>query len=312
MRTSVSLRRLLALLVWGGAVAAGIYVMPVAVARRVESWLGAGRDTARRGVARIPATLDGEGSKATAGALQPPAPRAWPNEPPGFMVVSDEPFDALTEHGWKGLQRQATNGSGLFLETDPSAPLSPPNVLAFRFAAGFRAGSEPGVEFYAVAPPVRETYYGFWWKPSKPWQNNAASGVNKIAFLLPWVSQGAIYIMMFSEGTGYTIQVEPEFAADTRRLAPNVAATPVMLGTWHRIEWYVKYSTTATSRDGMTRWWLDGVLQGRYTDLQMPADAGFIEYQLAPTWGGVQGSKLETDTYWFDHARISQPSAAGR
>jgi len=52
---------------------------------------------------------------------------------------------------------------------------------------------------------------------------------------------------------------------------------------------------------------VDGVLQGDYRDLQMPDDAGFIEYDLAPSWGGVDGTKTETDFFRFDHARISTP-----
>ena len=51
---------------------------------------------------------------------------------------------------------------------------------------------------------------------------------------------------------------------------------------------------------------MDGVLQGSYADLQTPGDAGFSEYQLAPTWGGLYSTKTETDYYWFDHARISR------
>jgi len=119
-------------------------------------------------------------------------------------------------------------------------------------------------------------------------------------------SASDVYIMMQAAGSGYRIAVEPEFPGDTRVMAPNVTATPVALGQWHRIEWYVKYATTGSSRDGVTKWWMDGVLQGSYTDLQTPGDAGFSEYQLAPTWGGLYSVKSETDYYWFDHAHISR------
>jgi len=234
----------------------------------------------------------------------PPTGGAWPNEPAGFTVLSDEPFSRLTDGGWNSVQRQATNGSGLFLGADPTAPQSPSGVLQYTYAAGFTAGSEPGVEYFDPASPVKETYFAFWWKPSNPWQNNSGSGVNKLAFLFPSAS-GTIYLMMYGNGSTYSINVEPEFSGDTRRLAPNVTTTPVTLGAWHRVEWYVKYATSGTSHDGVTQWWIDGVLQGTYTDLQTPADAGFIEYQLAPTWGGVDGTKTETDFYWFDHAHIS-------
>lgn len=230
---------------------------------------------------------------------------AWPNEPAGFTTVSDEPFNALAEGGWNAVQRQNTNGSGLTVGLDAAAPLSPSNVLQFKYASGFVAGSEPGAEYLDPATPIKETYFAFWWKPSNPWQNNTGSGVNKLAFLFPSAS-GDIYLMMYGGGPAYTIAAEPEFSGDTRLLTPNVTATPVSLGVWHRVEWYVKYSTSGTSRDGVTKWWLDGVLQGSYGDLQTPADAGFIEYQLAPTWGGVDGTKTETDFYWFDHAHVSK------
>jgi hypothetical protein len=233
---------------------------------------------------------------------------SWPNEPAGFTVLTDEPFDSLNQNGWQGAQRDTTNGSGLSVVPDPTAPLSPPNVLQFTYGIGFPGGDEPGVEYFDLAAPVKETYFAFWWKPSDPWQNHMSSGVNKMAFLLTQCDCADIYIMIFNVGSGYTVQSETEFPStgDVRRLAPNVTATPVTLGTWHLIEWYVKYSTTATSRDGVTSWWLDGVLQGNYADLQTPNDAGFYEYQLAPTWGGVGETKGEPDFYWYDHAHVSR------
>jgi hypothetical protein len=205
------------------------------------------------------------------------------------------------------LQRRTTNGSGVCRTTDATTPRGPSGLLQFTYAVGFPPGYEPGVVFYNPATPVRETYFGFWWMPSNPWQSHP-SGVNKIAFLFQRASgAGPICIIMFHDGTNYTIQVVPEFASDTRRLPPNMTATPVVLGAWHRIEWYVRHSTSATSRDGVTKWWLDGVLQGVYSDLQMPPDVGFIEYQLAPTWGGLGGgNKAQTDAYWYERAHISR------
>jgi uncharacterized protein YjdB len=260
------------------------------------------------GPATISATSEGQsGTAAVTVALTPPPPPdgPWPNEPAGFTVLTDEPFNALVENGWRQTQRETTNGSGLFVASDLLAPLSASSVLEFKFAAGYTGGREPGVEYYRPAAPVKESYFAFWWRPSSPWQSHS-SGVNKLAFLYTAGGGGCIYIMMFNEGGSYTIQVEPEFSGDVRRLAPNVTGTPVVLGAWHRVEWYVKYSTTGSRRDGVTRWWIDGVLQGEYRDLQMPADAGFAEYQLAPTWGGLNGTKAKTDHYWYDHARISK------
>jgi hypothetical protein len=163
------------------------------------------------------------------------------------------------------------------------------------------------VAYYDLPTPTPETYFGFWWKPSTPWQSHP-SGVNKIALLFPITSAGGtIYIMMFFDGTKYTIQVETTFSTDTRRLEPNLTATPVALGAWHQIEWYVRYSTTATSRDGVVRWWLDGVPQGEHTDLQMPADAGFTEYTIRPVWGGAIGdAKAQADAFSYGRVHISR------
>ena len=235
----------------------------------------------------------------------------WPHAPAGFTTISNEPFDALTEHGWVTLQRDTTSGSGATLAVDMGAPVSPPGVLQYTFGTGFQGGHTPGVTFYDLAVPAKETYFGFWWKLSDPWQNNTGSGVNKLAFLLTraTATDGEIVIILFSTGGPYTVQVVTEFppTGDIRRLPPNATATPVALGEWHRVEWYVKYSSTPSTPDGEARWWLDGVLQGSYSDLETPADSGFSEYQLAPTWGGSDGTKAERDFVCYDHAYISNP-----
>ena len=234
----------------------------------------------------------------------------WPNVPAGIATLSDEPFNALTENGWITLQRDTTHGSGATLAEDERAPLSPPSVLQFTYAKGFQAGRTPAVTFYDVPVAVREFYFGFWWKPSDPWQNNVESGVNKLAFVLTQqtAADGEMAMIMFGTDSGpYTTQVVTEFPGDTRRLAPNLLPTFVTLGVWHRVEWYARFSSTDSTHDGALRWWLDGVPQGQYADLLMPEDPGFKEFQIAPTWGGVVGTKNERDFFCYDHAHISAP-----
>jgi len=228
----------------------------------------------------------------------------WPNEPAGFTLLTDAPFSSMTADGWRVVQRTTINGSGVAVASDSTAPVSPPSVLQFTYGVGFPGGYTPAAVFYDPQAHTKDTYFAFWWKPSDPWQNNSPSDVNKIAFMFT-ASGGDIFLMMFGTGGTYTIRVEPEVPGDVRRLDPNITATPVTLGRWHRIEWHVRYNSAAALRDGVTEWWLDGVLQGRYVDLHLPADAGIQEYQLAPTWGGVGDVKRETDCYWYDHARIS-------
>jgi len=206
--------------------------------------------------------------------------------------VSDALLGAGTENGWQ------CEGTGLSLTGD---------AVVFTYEPGFPSGYAPGVAYFDLPTPSAETYFGFWWKPSDPWQSHP-SGVNKIALLFPATSGGGtIYTMMFFDGTRYTLQVETTFASDTRRLEPNITATPVVLGKWHQIEWYVRYSTNAMSRDGVVHWWLDGVPQGAYTDLQMPGDAGFTEYTIRPVWGGGVGdTKKQTDSFSYGRVHISR------
>ena len=219
---------------------------------------------------------------------------SWPHEPPGFTTVSEVLGGNWTEAGWR------CDGTGFSLTAD---------TLVFSYAAGFPSGYAPGVAYLDLSVPTPETYFGFWWKPSDPWESHS-SGVNKIALLFPQTSAGGtIYIMMFYDGKNYTLQVETTFASDTRRLEPNLKATPIQLGKWHQIEWYVRYSSSGTSRDGVVQWWLDGVPQGAYDDLQMPPppDAGFIQYTIRPVWGGGTGdAKKRQDYYSYGSVHISK------
>ncbi|MGE5802363.1 MAG: heparin lyase I family protein [Gemmatimonadota bacterium] len=235
-------------------------------------------------------------SCATPGGGNPAAltrqPGVWPHEPAGFTTVSDGIPGAAGDNGWK------CDGDGVSLVSDQ---------LVFTYRPGFRSGYAPGIAYLDVATPTPETYFGFWWKPSRPWQTHP-SGVNKIALLFPSTSGGGtIYIMMFYDGGQYTIQVETTFDSDTRRLEPNITATPVALGEWHQIEWYVRYSSNPASRDGVVRWWLDGVQQGEYTDLQMPPDLGFTQYTIRPVWGGAEGdAKRQLDSFAYGRVHISK------
>jgi len=235
----------------------------------------------------------------TVAATQPPPSGGWANEPAGFTTIADWGFDALNLNGWTTIWNDAGNGT---IGLDANAPASAPNVFQIKYPAGFAGGSAPATMYYDH-PASKEVYTGFWWKPSSPWQNHS-SNVNKILFWYTSSSANSIDIQMYGPAP-YHLHVVTEFPSGSIRFQPNVNATAVALGQWHKIEWYIKYATTATSGDGVVKWWLDGVLQGSYANIQTPDDAGFYEWKLSPTWGGVNDTKSETDYYWFDQAHIS-------
>lgn len=239
--------------------------------------------------------------------------QTWPHEPPGSSLITDWSFDNLVGDGW-------SNDGGLSIVTDGTAPMSPPNVVDFYYPIGFPAGVGPGTVFHQL-PPTNKLYIGYWWKPSKPWQGHP-SNVNKISFEMG--NSNNLIQTMWGAGNGpFRLMNTLEFptvdnshigngygdSPGSWNLFGNASECDVTLGQWHRVEIMYMRSTSQTSRDGVLKWWLDGVLCGSYTDVNFPSEI-FTQFEFAPTWGGIGGNKTEADHYWFDHVRISRPSTS--
>jgi uncharacterized protein YjdB len=252
------------------------------------------------GSVTITATSEGKSGTAVVTVTVPPPPPAagtWPNEPAGMTVLSDYGMDQpiptigdvpiLGSGGWHAV---SNTGGGASLSSDASAPVSPPGVYQFIYPIGSHDGSAPGTVYFTMN--AAELYCGFYWKPSNPWQTDP-SGTNKIAFL--FIGGRTNFISMHSYGTYYALQVQNEIISVN--YDPNVTTTPITLGQWHRIEWYVNAVT------GAMKVWLDGVLQ---TDVVSSFPGNFTMFQFSPTWGGNVGAvKTETDYYWYDHVHLS-------
>ncbi len=237
-----------------------------------------------------------------ADVLGPPpagAAGAWPDEPPGFREIGDQPFDALEAGQW----HMIFNDSGWTrVVQDPSAPLSAPGVARMSYPVGFPGGIAPGTEYIALPHP-RELFVGLWWKAGDPWQGHESS-VNKIQFLF-FPDGSDIYLAMYGPPNGpYELRVLPQFHGQPSDwLTPNTGYRPVTLGAWHRIEWLMALNTAKGWPDGVCRWWIDGKLAGDYTNLLFPGP--FDTYKLSPTWGGVNDVKRENDYFLVDHIHIS-------
>jgi len=222
----------------------------------------------------------------------------WPNEPAGLSTLTDRPWTALTGDGWK--RRESANDR---VVNDATAPRAPATVLEYVYPEGFAGGTGPATQYFAL-DHSKELFVGLLWKVSSPWQGHE-SGINKIQFVYAESADVAM-VMHGSAGGPYELRVMPQWREhDGSWLTPNVTHTPPLLGQWHRLEWYLKYETSAGAGDGVIRWWLDGALVGDYTKMRYPHDAGFVEYQISPTWGGVGDVKGETDYYRFNRSYIS-------
>ena len=237
-------------------------------------------------------------------ATAPPA--SWPNKPAGLTTLTEWGLDQAlptsgdvlipNSPGWYVVENAASGSSRGWtqLATDPSAPASGPGVYDFVYPQGMVEGNAPAT-LYHGGLNTDEAFVGFWWKASSPF--DPGPNGNKIAFLFNGGggAGGQQFLILMPDGK---IHLLPEYPGDYRWRTPNVNATTVALGVWHRVEWYVQLST------GTVKWWLDGVLQGSYTDVTNSYD--FDEFKFSPTWGGNSGArKTQTDHYWFDHVHIS-------
>jgi hypothetical protein len=255
---------------------------------------------------------------------EPSAQAAWPQEPSGFTTLTDYAFnDAIPAEedvtslsdGWAVLW----NGRGRVTKKndDTSAPGSPDSVAQFAWVTGDSGGIGPGALLHDMGTNGREFYIGLWWKPSNPWQGHP-SGVNQ---LLNITSDSGMmtFVMRQQEDSSFQLWSALQFPGVSNTHLSNgqgetgsqnlwgLAAPPeIELGAWHRIEIYVKMSTNSTTQDGVLKWWMDGTQIGNYTTVKFQ-NPQFVEFNLNPIWGGVDGVKLQNDKFWYDHIRISSP-----
>ena len=233
----------------------------------------------------------------------------WPNEPAGFTPITEWGFDEAVplsgDEPFMGIPGWSAVSYGLVLTrgkaelvTDSSAPFSPPNVFDFIYPADMLEGTAPATVYFNDFTST-DIYAAFWWKASSPF--DLGPNGNKIAFFFNGGGSGGGQQFLILKPDG-RLHVLPEYPGDYRWRVPNVNATNVRLGVWHQIEWH------SNLRSGTLEWWLDNVLQGRYTDVRNSHP--FDMFQISPTWGGNSGArKRQTDHYWFDHVRLSAPSA---
>jgi len=147
-------------------------------------------------------------------------------------------------------------------------------------------------------------FVGLELKVSSPWQGHS-SDVNKIQFAYTTSSDVAM-VFYGPPGGSFELRVMPQWPEHgSVWLTSNIERAAPTLGDWHRLEWYMRYESTAGAGDGIVRWWLDNQLAGDYTNIRYPRDGGFTEYQISPTWGGVGDVKTETDYYRFARSYLA-------
>lgn len=239
---------------------------------------------------------------------------ACANEPAGSAVQTDWPFNTFTGSGWT--QPNGVGSADIF--SDGSAPVSPSNVYRQIFYNGMMAGGSPAELYYNYPTLSREIYVCFRWKASTNFEQHG-SGRTKIAF----VSDTGGNPLFFYLGGGppgnvHMVGMQHQGGQCNGHISgfPGTCGTWDMAGStyfdggnWVEVEGFFKMSTTGSSQDGILRFWVNGILQHSYTNWNSN-QALYNGTPIVPIWGGVGGVKTQTDTFSYDHWKVSVPNCA--
>jgi hypothetical protein len=236
-----------------------------------------------------------------------------PNEPAGYLKITERAFDAFYEDGWN-----LETSSGAVLRTDEtSAPRSPNNVLRVDYPSGMPGGISQ-IDTEKATNLYKNNYLSFYVKLSPNFQGHD-SGTNKVIF--NWIHEDPAVFLSF-EGTD-AAGLEPQVrlqnmpAGETRTaLDPNVPGqenVKISRGEWHHWE-LVFLANQPGSSNGTVKYWLDGTLIGEYTDVQFSgATDGAIweRIEISPIWGGT--GDVVADNMWIeiDHLYLSGSNVGG-
>mgnify|MGYP001611775359 FL=1 len=246
------------------------------------------------------------------GTQQSHAAGVWTNEPAGAAVVLDCSFSSTPSAcGILDVYSSAIRDS------DGSAPVSPSGVVRSTIYPGNQAG---GSQLNWVASQVsNEMYVGKMWRTNSAFEGRTTA--NKTFFVRGPGMNGFFGLGGSPGSTSWPIYFGHNTASldNSHTCAfdlglvcnPNVGNVQAVRGQWTKLEAYFKKSTTATSRDGIVRWWVNGVMVGNYTNMNY-APNGLNEWVWSETWDGTVTNTVPSTewSHYIDHLHISIPGGS--
>lgn len=231
-------------------------------------------------------------------ALPAQASTLYPDEPVGFSQVVRHQFSDKTNNG---ACPDYYPGSGSSILSDSSWTISPSSFLR-NIKPAF--ASHGGTVIECPFSAQRNIFWGFSWRSSNPF-GGYNNGANKMGFMMSnrpigggalWglhyygASNGSRVISVFLQAsTGVNNCHLSNFQGDCNGSSvvflPNINGTPVAEGVKHRVEVTMRRSSTESSRDGVIRVVVDGIVRTNYTNANFPA-WDFISIQSNHTWDG--------------------------
>lgn len=255
--------------------------------------------------------------------ISSPTLAQWTNEPAGFTSMLDCPFNTKPTPQATVCNIQNAYNAGT-ITTDSTAPLSPSNVYKSSLAAGASSG---GTQLNWVTPGgtvYNEMYVGIMWRTNPEFFGRSVA--NKM-FFIRGPGSNTYFGMWGGTGGGslgggpFRLDFGPNVSTvdnshtctlDLGLYCPaNVGSPNVIMGTWYKIETYVKASTTTTSRNGIVRQWLNGTLISNRTDMNI-SPGGLNEWVWSETWDGAVNPVPTVEwAHFLDQLHISIPSGGG-
>lgn len=261
------------------------------------------------------------------------APLGCPNMPSGATVVLDTPFDTADGEGqlW-----EIYPGAGKI--TQPSGVLkSAPNAVTSILSAGQVTGGQQTIwPKIGKEQPLNNLYMCLRFKMGSNFVGIKTA--NKLFFIASQdFSFGKRsengYFGLSHRGTYPPSNFQFYFGHNTGSLdnshtcdlelglfcAPNVKDTPLVPDVWYTVEAYMISSTCHTCRNGTVKWWINGELNGNYTNMNY-GDGIVNEWQLNHTWDGSTAVQCGAPTnpsnekgrdctkdqiYYFDHVTLA-------
>ena len=229
------------------------------------------------------------------------AAQTWPNEPSGSGVVVEQPFNSLTV---SGITNEYGGGQ---IATDGTAPLSPPNIL--QECAGPGPGPGTAVNLWTTLNTT-QAYVGFWFKKN---YSAGPGAMHKITFL----KSNGVPAYLLGYGNGWNLQwdLQPDSESVNNCHIPGAwgdvnchlfpSSISLNSGTWYRIEYLVRTSTSSTSRNGIIKMWVNGAVVMNLTNVNWPGV--LYQAEINPTWDGGTPHPTQ-ECQWFDHYRIATDS----
>ena len=259
------------------------------------------------GSSTITATYNSSNKTASV-TVSNPASSSWTNAPAGGVVLIDSAFDNITGF----IDDYPTVGS--HIETISDAPFSPTKALVHRLDPLAPTG---GGQLRKSSLPTRyrEMYIGLRWRTNPQFQGRAVG--NKLFFIrgAPPLSNG---VWLFHNASLVNGQGQMIFVGNTGGVSnghvlggnndpgapfwPNVGNGTLTRGVWHKLEAWIRCSTTRTARDGAVKWWINDNLVGYYEGINYCGPNGEFNDEICinETWDGA-GDMGSVNTVTWEH-----------